>query len=114
MGELANFTDLLAEDVSMTADGGGKASAATRPLVGRDAVGRFCLGLMKRMPASFTVEIHQVNGRPAVMISDPLGTAGVGFSLVSFEMDDADFAHFRSSATRINCTASRQWALKKQ
>ncbi len=95
MGELAGFTDLLAEDVLLTADGGGKASSATRPIAGRDPVARFWLGLMKRMPSSFTIEIHQVNGRPAVMIRDPLGTQGIGFSLITFEMDGGKIRAFQ-------------------
>ncbi|MBI1259521.1 MAG: RNA polymerase sigma-70 factor [Chloroflexi bacterium] len=95
MGELANFTSLLTEDVSLTTDGGGKASAATRPLFGRDTIGRFWLGLMKRMPADFSIEIHQVNGRPALMIRDPQGIQGIGFSLISFEMDGGKIRAFQ-------------------
>ncbi len=39
------LTALLAEDVGMWSDGGGKASAARRPLIGRDQVLNFLVGL---------------------------------------------------------------------
>ena len=69
-GDLAAMTDLLTEDISLYSDGGGKASAATRPLYGRDVVGRMLHGLWSRAPATFTYQIREVNGRPALVVFD--------------------------------------------
>jgi RNA polymerase sigma-70 factor (TIGR02957 family) len=44
-GDGSELTALLAKDVGMWSDGGGKASAARRPLLGRDEVLNFLVGL---------------------------------------------------------------------
>src|SRR6185436_13349400 len=44
-GDGSELTALLARDVHMWSDGGGKATAARRPLLGRDEVVRFLVGL---------------------------------------------------------------------
>src|SRR6185436_568646 len=44
-GDGAELTTLLTNDVKMVSDGGGKASAARRPLLGRDEVQNFLLGV---------------------------------------------------------------------
>ena len=92
IGDLEGLTDLLAEDVSLTADGGGKVSAALRPVYGRNGVARFWLGLMARMTSEFSVEVLQVNGKPTVLIHAP---QNVGDSLVSFEMESGRIRAFQ-------------------
>ncbi len=49
-GDLAALLELLAPDVIMVGDGGGKAWAAARPFHGRQQVARFMLGLARRGP----------------------------------------------------------------
>src|SRR5215472_16031104 len=50
-GDMATLTSMLAEEVTLWADGGGKAKgAATRPVSGRDAVARFILGTRRLWP----------------------------------------------------------------
>src|SRR6185295_8165853 len=44
-GDASELTALLSKDVGMWSDGGGKALAARRPLIGRDAVLNFLVGL---------------------------------------------------------------------
>src|ERR1044071_7802204 len=44
-GDGSELTALLAQDVGLWSDGGGKASAARRPLLGRDEVVNFLVGL---------------------------------------------------------------------
>jgi RNA polymerase sigma-70 factor (ECF subfamily) len=92
IGDLAGLTDLLAEEVSLAADGGGKASAAIRPVSGRNGVARFWIGLMTRMTSEFSAEILEVNGRPALLIRAP---QEIGDSLVSFEMDGGKIRTFQ-------------------
>ncbi len=61
--------DMLSEEVTLWADGGGKVKgAATRPLHGREAVARFSLGATRRfLPAGSHVELAAVNGQPALI-----------------------------------------------
>lgn len=68
-GEMSALTDLLAEEVTLWADGGGKTKrAALRPISGRDAVARFSLGTVRFLPENYRVEMAEVNGEPAVII----------------------------------------------
>jgi RNA polymerase sigma-70 factor (ECF subfamily) len=67
-GEMTTLMNLLAEDVTLWADSGGKVKgAATRPIFGRDAVARFSLGTRRFLPEGARVELAAVNGQPAVI-----------------------------------------------
>jgi RNA polymerase sigma-70 factor, ECF subfamily len=72
-GDGSELTTMLRNDVSMWTDGGGKATAARRPLVGRDEVVNFLVGLYRtaqttgRLPdASWAIE--EVNSEPALVV----------------------------------------------
>jgi RNA polymerase sigma-70 factor (ECF subfamily) len=68
-GELDGLMQLLADDVTMWADGGGKArGAATRPLHGREAVATFVLASTRFLTASYCAEVADVNGEPAAIL----------------------------------------------
>ena len=70
-GEMTPLMNLLSENVTLWADGGGKVKgAATRPLTGREAVARFSVGARQRFvpPAGSHVEMDVVNGEPALVI----------------------------------------------
>jgi RNA polymerase sigma-70 factor (ECF subfamily) len=68
-GELEGLLQLLADDVTMWIDGGGKApGAATRPLVGREAVARSIAGGRRRYVEPYSAEIRELNGEPAVIL----------------------------------------------
>jgi RNA polymerase sigma-70 factor, ECF subfamily len=69
-GEMTPLMEMLAEDVIMWTDGGGKVKgAATRPITGREAVARFSLGASKRfLPEGARVELAEVNGQPGLII----------------------------------------------
>jgi len=68
-GEMIPLMDLLAENVTLWADAGGKIKqAALRPIVGRDAVARFSLGTVRFLPEDYRVELAEVNGQAAVII----------------------------------------------
>ncbi|HVH23588.1 MAG TPA: RNA polymerase subunit sigma-24, partial [Pseudonocardia sp.] len=73
--------ELLAPEATLWADGGGKAKAPRRPIVGRDKIARFFVGISGEIvPPGGTVQITEVNGGPAVVLytaAGPLATAMV-------------------------------------
>ena len=67
-GEMGALEHMLAEDVTLWADAGGKIKqAALRPISGRDAVARFSMGTRRFLPENYQVEIAEVNGQPATV-----------------------------------------------
>ncbi len=70
-GDMAALMDLLAEDVTLWADSGGKVKgAASRPVVGRMDVLRYGLGTRRFLPEGYRVEVAEVNAQPALIIRD--------------------------------------------
>jgi RNA polymerase sigma-70 factor (ECF subfamily) len=70
-GDMDALMGLLAEDVTLWADSGGKVKgAANRPLVGREQVLRYGLGTRRFLPVGYRVELAEVNGQPALIIRD--------------------------------------------
>lgn len=68
VGELAGLTALLAEDVTLWSDGGGKVQAATRPVHGRDAVARLLLGIRRFAPEGMQIELAPINGEMGIIL----------------------------------------------
>jgi RNA polymerase sigma-70 factor (ECF subfamily) len=66
-GDLATVTSLLAEDAVMVSDGGGKVSAARRPINGPDKIGRFLIGVLHKPGPEITYVAATVNGEPGVL-----------------------------------------------
>jgi RNA polymerase sigma-70 factor, ECF subfamily len=62
--------DLFANDVVLYSDGGGRATAALRPIYGADKVTRFTLGVMRKFgPAEgFANEQIEINGVPGLLL----------------------------------------------
>ena len=68
-GEMTALMDLLAEEVTLWADGGGKVKqAALHPIRGQNAVARFSLGTKRFWPENARVERAEVNGQAALII----------------------------------------------
>jgi RNA polymerase sigma-70 factor (ECF subfamily) len=74
-GDTEGLIELLASDVVVYADGGGKAQAPRRTLHGRDHVARFMVGIARpeRGAAGVTLEPIDVNGRPGRLARDADG-----------------------------------------
>lgn len=71
-GDLAGLEALLAHDVVLTGDGGGKVPALGRPLRGRSRVARALMGwvrLGERIPGA-TLRPVEVNGAPGALLLD--------------------------------------------
>jgi RNA polymerase sigma-70 factor (ECF subfamily) len=69
-GDLSGLLDVLAEDITLWADGGGKVrGAALRPLQGADAVARFVIGVVQRfVPAERSMRPARINGEPGFIV----------------------------------------------
>jgi RNA polymerase sigma factor (sigma-70 family) len=69
-GDLNALMEVLAPDVTLWADGGGKARAAgLRPILGRDKIGPLILGDGRRRPVpSLGVRYRTVNGDPSALL----------------------------------------------
>src|SRR5437870_3586384 len=87
-GDLHNLTNLLAEDATIWADGGGKVrGAALEPVRGRADVARFVIGVTaKFVPVGAQYAVADVNGQPTLLIRHPDGMPAV---VVSIEVDQA-------------------------
>lgn len=75
---------LLSEDAVLLSDGGGKALAAIHPIVTRDCIARFLLGLIRKACASqykadIRVELRPLNGQTGFVISNGEHIETVGF-----------------------------------
>ncbi|MDF2722050.1 MAG: polymerase sigma24 factor [Paenibacillus sp.] len=66
-GDTPKVLSLLAEDVVLLSDGGGKVLAAVHPVVTRDRVAKFLLGVIRQFPGMRAV-IKSINGQPGVWI----------------------------------------------
>lgn len=71
-GEIEPLRAILAADVTLVGDGGGKAPAIRKPLHGLDAVATFFARMVRAVPAGMapSLSIREVNGSPAVLVRD--------------------------------------------
>src|SRR5262249_35608500 len=71
-GDGERLKDMLAADVGLWTDGGGKVLAARRPLLGRDEVVKFLVGLYRtgfsRVGPEGSLELAEVNDEPAFLM----------------------------------------------
>ncbi|WTW94547.1 RNA polymerase sigma factor SigJ [Streptomycetaceae bacterium NBC_01309] len=85
-GDRKGLESLLARDVVLWNDGGGRVSAARNPIHGPDRVVRFLLGVMDRWPLTRAHRV-EVNGGPALLLD--FATVRL---LLSFETRDGAIA----------------------
>ena len=93
-GDLDGLVALLADDVTIYGDGGGKGSARPAPLTGADKVARFLLGLA-RLGERWSLENRPavVNGQPGFVSYDGSGRV---VSALSIEIADGAVVALRS------------------
>ena len=74
-GDLHALTQLLASDVRVVTDGGGKAAAALNVLEGADRAARFLVGATRKgWREDFVLRFAAINGLPGVIVDGPGGT----------------------------------------
>lgn len=85
LGDMAALTNLLAEDVTLWIDSGGKVKGApTRPILGRTSAARFILGSKRLWPDDSRMEFEEVNGQTALIVY----TDDNAFAVVTIDEDD--------------------------
>jgi DNA-directed RNA polymerase specialized sigma24 family protein len=79
---------LLDPDAVMTADSGGLAKAALRPIEGREQVARYALGIADKV-ADLTILERNVNGQPGLVVQQ----AGATVTVVAFTVTGNRITH---------------------
>jgi len=70
-GRIEELVALLADDVVVVGDGGGKAPQWARPIVGPKRVAALFVGLSRQIASlGITIERHEINGRPGAILRD--------------------------------------------
>ena len=81
-GDLAATVRLLAPEAVLVSDGGGRASAARRPVRGAESVARFLIGIAAKTP-QFDVAPAWLNGELAAVVSSSRNVEFVVFLVTS-------------------------------
>ncbi|HLW52264.1 MAG TPA: RNA polymerase sigma-70 factor [Candidatus Angelobacter sp.] len=67
-GDMSGLLALLAEDVVLYTDGGGKATAVPNPIYGADRVARFLFGSREKfLPRDIVRRFAEINGQPGIV-----------------------------------------------
>ncbi len=84
--DVAGLMQVLAEDVVLYNDGGGRRAAAINPIYGRDRFLRFAAGIRNKDPSvnHLRYEMAQVNGRPGLLVHEVDG----GHFAIGFDCAD--------------------------
>jgi len=88
-GDLQALTQMLASDVRIMTDGGGKVRSALEVIEGADRAARFLVEVTRTRPDAwwrddFTVRFAVINGLPGVVVDAPEGTV----QTTAFEIED--------------------------
>ena len=98
-GDLQALEELLADDVVLHADGGGRVRAIPRPVHGRAKVARLLLAVAERRASAlggWFMRQVQVNGQPGAMASDAAG------NLTAVLVLDIADGHIRAVRSIVN------------
>ncbi|TPG24775.1 RNA polymerase sigma-70 factor [Variovorax guangxiensis] len=66
-GDIHALKALLAEDVAIVSDGGGKVASFGQPVVGGQRVAQIYFAVARRFPGAVRVEVADVNGAPGLL-----------------------------------------------
>ncbi|MGW0732253.1 RNA polymerase sigma-70 factor [Streptomyces sp. NPDC002851] len=93
-GDVGGLQDLLASDVQMVGDGGGKAPQLARAIVGAEKVARLLGTVLPQMASvDVTFEPHEVNGQPGAIFHDRDGKV---LNTMTLEVLDGQIQTIRS------------------
>ena len=113
--DIDSLMNLLAEDVTVWSDSGGKVpGAARRPVQGRDKVAQGIIGLLSRAPEDTTLEMIEANGLSALL----LRIKGQIVSVTTLEVEGDFIRAIRNVANpdklahlNLPSTSDKQWRL---
>jgi RNA polymerase sigma-70 factor, ECF subfamily len=93
-GDVDALVEMLAADVAVYGDGGGKAPALPRPVFGRDRVSLLFAGWGRQIAElRITLQPHEVNGQPGALMLDADGRL---VNVVSLDIADGVVQTIRS------------------
>ena len=83
-GDLSGLIDLLAADITLCSDGGGKVKALLKPIQGATKVARFLIALRRsKLIPQYNLELVRVNGQIGIVYY----LEGVAQNVVTFEFN---------------------------
>lgn len=82
-GDMAALIETLAEDVTVYTDGGGKVTAARKPVVGRVKVAMFLTNFRGLAPEGTRFELAPINGQPGMVTT----VNGDVYGVATFDVD---------------------------
>lgn len=88
-GDVDSLKALLANDVTLWSDGGGKATAARHPLVGKDRISQLLMVSYYKRPNNLDIELAEVNGVLSILYRVENQVVGV----MSFDGDDTSITN---------------------
>ena len=94
-GDVENLTHLLAEDIVIYGDGGGKIPVSKYPVAGRAIVTRLLFGLYRLMPPDIRFEFAEVNAAPSLL----LWQQSTLFGVLNFRIEEG---HIKSIQNILN------------
>lgn len=89
-GDIDGLMAMLAPDVAFTSDSAGKVSAARRPVLGADKVGRFIIGLLRQAGPEHRIEVAAYNNAPGLVVYQH----DVPVSVITVEVTDGVITNF--------------------
>ncbi len=83
-GDVDALASILAEDVVLWSDGGGRTRAALHPLAGRERVAKYLVGVARNAPDGVTAQLMRINGELGWLAWDGADPVAA----ISFEIDE--------------------------
>ena len=106
-GEVQELLRVLAEDVVLIGDGGGKAAAALQPIRTADRVARGFFGVLQKAPPD-QVWMDEVNGQPAIVAT----RGGRALAVLLLEVREAKVQRLYAVANPDKLQAVQRWLQK--
>lgn len=89
---MQGLLNVLADDVVMHSDGGGRVRAALKSMYGSAKVARGLSGFMRKVPPGVTSQLVLVNGQPGILsYLDGAPYAVLALSLANDRIQEIDF-----------------------
>jgi RNA polymerase sigma-70 factor (TIGR02957 family) len=65
--DMSRLLKLIASDATLYSDGGGKVTAAVRPILGAERIISFFIGTIKKLPPNFVIKLCSINGQTGIV-----------------------------------------------